>query len=521
METFVTYGHIEIMPYEFVRLHEFKILKTVNDHARMICTGIISDKKRELYVRASDEETQVKAFVTDQNGNRQPLFRGIALDLEEKVVHGVHYLTVEAISHTYELDIKRHQRSFQNPKLTYTDLIEKIVSGYSKAEAMDVVSNKKPIGTFVMQYDETDWQFLKRMASHFYSPLIPAVGYGVPKFYFGLPMGLSKGEIQSTNYKVKKRVADYQTASENHIPGVRDADFIQYEVETEKLLEPGYEVTFHGHKLIVAEVLTEMKDGVLTHTAKLSPRSGLRPIKDYNRSIIGASIHGKVLSVHRDKVRAGLDMDEQQDPNTDYWFPYSTIYASADNTGWYCMPEIGDSIRIYFPSYKEEEGYAISSVKREQQHSEGKSSSTSRHATASASASGHTVATSASHSGHAAASASPAGSKSSSALSAAAPAPDRMADPAIKTLRTKYGKEIMLAPDQIVISGNGMSIVINDKTGIDIVSGKNVSINAASDIVMSSGNIQLSAGKIELSGKGNSITLDDKTTFSGTEIKMN
>ncbi|MDY8026346.1 contractile injection system protein, VgrG/Pvc8 family, partial [Paenibacillus polymyxa] len=220
MENIVTYGHIEIMPYEFVRLHELKILKTVNDHARMICTGIISEKKRELYVRASDEETQVKAFVTDKNGNRQPLFRGIALDVEEKVVHGVHYLTVEAISHTYELDIKRHQRSFQNPKLTYTGLIESIVSDYSKAEAMDVVSHKKPIGTFIMQYDETDWQFLKRMASHFYSPLIPAVGYGVPKFYFGLPMGLSKGEIQSTNYKVTKRVADFQTASENHIPGV-------------------------------------------------------------------------------------------------------------------------------------------------------------------------------------------------------------------------------------------------------------------------------------------------------------
>ncbi|MDR0268863.1 hypothetical protein [Paenibacillus sp.] len=500
MENFVTYGHIEIMPYEFVRLHEFKILKTVNDHARMICTGIISDKKRELYVRASDEETQVKAFVTDQNGNRQPLFRGIALDVEEKVVQGVHYLTVGAISHTYELDIKRHQRSFQNPKLTYTDLIEKIVSGYPKAETMDVVSHKKPINTFVMQYDETDWQFLKRMASHFFSPLVPAVGHGVPKFYFGLPMGLSKGEIQSTNYKVKKRVADFQTASENRIPGVHDADFIQYEVETEKLLEPGYEVTFHGHKLIVAEVLTEMKDGVLTHTAKLSPRSGLRPIKDYNRSIIGASIHGKVLSVQQDKVRAGLDMDEQKDPNTDYWFPYSTIYASADNTGWYCMPEIGDSIRIYFPSYKEEEGYAISSVRREQQHSDGKSSP---------------------YSGHATVSASSAGSKSPLALSAAALAPDRMLDPAIKTLRTKYGKEIMLAPDQIVISGNGMSIVINDRTGINIVSGKNVNIKAASDIVMSSGNIQLSAGKIELSGKGNSITLDDKTTFSGTEIKMN
>lgn len=45
------------------------------------------------------------------------------------------------------------------------ELIESIVSGYPKAEAMDVVSRKKPIGTFIRQYDEADWQFLKRMAS--------------------------------------------------------------------------------------------------------------------------------------------------------------------------------------------------------------------------------------------------------------------------------------------------------------------------------------------------------------------
>ncbi|MMZ67477.1 hypothetical protein D1872_300670 [compost metagenome] len=79
----------------------------------------------------------------------------------------------------------------------------------------------------------------------------------------------------------------------------------------------------------------------------------------------------------------------------------------------------------------------------------------------------------------------------------------------------------MLAPDQIVISGDGMSIVMNDNSGISIVSGKNVSISAASDIVMNAGNIQLSAETIELSGKGNTVTLNDKTIISGTEIKMN
>lgn len=494
MEDTITYSHIEVMPYNLINLHDIKIVKTMNDHARLTFSGIIAEEKREYYVNASDEDTQVKVFITDDSGKRHPIFRGIAMDVEVKEVNGVNYITVEAISHTYKLDVKRRKRSFQNPKLTYKALMEAIVSEYEKAETMDVVTSGKAIGTFIMQYDETDWQFLKRLASHFYSPLVPAVGYGVPKFYFGLPMGLSKGEVKAINYKVTKRVADYQTASENHIPGVQDRDFIQYEVETEKLLELGNEVIFKEKQLLVSEVITEMNHGVLRHLYKFTPRSGVRPIKMFNHSIIGASIQGKVLSVHRDKVRAQLDMDDQQDPNTDYWFPYSTIYASENNTGWYCMPEKNDSIRIYFPSYKEEDGYAISSVKREVPSSSVTNST------------GHTIGV--------------------TSLSNVTPKTensevDVMFDPATKTLYTKYGKKIKLAPDHIEISTKDMFITIHDQSGINIVSSKNVNINAAADILLESNFIQLSADKIELLGNGNSIILDDKTTFSGTEIKMN
>ena len=42
------------------------------------------------------------------------------------------------------------------------------------------------------------------------------------------------------------------------------------------------------------------------------------------------------------------------------WFPYATVYSSGDGTGWYCMPEIGDKIRLYFPTEKEQDAYVIS-----------------------------------------------------------------------------------------------------------------------------------------------------------------
>jgi len=514
MQHVITYDQIEIMPYKLVRLHDFKVVKTVNDHARMTFTGIIDEHRRELYVKASDEDTQIKVFVTDGNGHRHPIFRGIAMEVEEHVVNGVHYLTVEAVSHTYELDIKRHKRSFQNPGMTYNELIHKIIAPYGKAEGQDMVTDGQAIGTFVMQYDETDWEFLKRLASHFYSPLIPAVGYGVPKFYFGLPMGLDKGEIDSINYKVNKRVADYQRATENHVPGVQDQDFIQYEVESVKVLEPGYEVTFRGQKLLVSEAVTEMRESVLTHTYKLSPRSGIRPIKNYNRTIIGASIYGKVVGIHRDKVQIKFKMDEQLDQSTDFWFLYSTIYASADNTGWYCMPEENDDIRIYFPSYREEECYAMSSVKRD-----------APAPAATPAASPASVVSGSRASGGGGSSSSVASAPAIPATSAAQMDPrvseDRMADPAVKTLRTKSGKEIMLAPDKILVSSGDMYILISDSEGIAINSTSNVNIVAAADMLLSAKQMQLSADKIQLMGKGNTVTLDSITEFKATEVKMN
>ncbi|GIP10614.1 hypothetical protein GNQ08_04065 [Paenibacillus macerans] len=500
MDGTITLSQIEIMPYQLIHLHELKVVKTANDHARLIFAGTVDENLRDYYMKASDEETQVKVFVKDGEGGRHALFRGIALDVKVKTVNGINYMTVEAISHTRQLDMKRRKRSFQNPRLTYTELIKSIVAEYGKeADVLDVASGGKAIGTFVMQYDETDWEFLKRLASHFYSPLIPAVGYGVPKLYFGMPMGLSKGELQVHNYKAVKRVSAYQTAAENRIPGVRNEDFLQYEVEADKLMEPGHEVLFQGRPWLVAEAVSELRQGLLKHSYKLSPRSGLRPIKMFNRAIIGASIHGKVLAVRKDKVQVKLDMDEQVDPATDFWFPYSTIYASEGQTGWYCMPEVGDQLRIYFPSYKEEEGYAISSVKRTNPASAPLKSQTS----AAAAAPGKAAAASASE---------PHSSDNGE---------DVMADPAVKTLQTKYGKKIVLAPDKIVISSGGMSIIVSDSEGITIKSDKDIGITAGGELVLSSQMLQLSADKIELSGKGSTLSLEEEILLSGSEIKMN
>ena len=96
-----------------------------------------------------------------------------------------------------------------------------------------------------------------------------------------------------------------------------------------------------------------------------------------------------------------------------------------------------------------------------------------------------------------------------------------MADPAVKTLQTKYGKKIVLAPDKIVISSGGMSIIVSDSEGITIKSDKDISITAGGELVLSSQMLQLSGDKIELTGKGSTLSLEEDILLSGSEIKMN
>ncbi|WHX50163.1 contractile injection system protein, VgrG/Pvc8 family [Paenibacillus woosongensis] len=481
-------GSIRIEPYEILHLHSMKITKGINKHSKMTFSAIVSEDKKDAYVTNTNAETFIRALIQNDDGQHEHiLFTGLVTKVRVNAARGVYYLNVEAISHSYLLDIKRKKRSFQNPDILYSSLIKEVISPYQDADIIDAATFKKKTNTLIMQYEETDWQFLKRMASRFYTALVPVNGYDSPKLYFGVPTGQDKGELQTTYYTVHKNMAEFKEAIDNSVPGVSDSDYTVYDVISEQLLEPGHEVTFKKRRLVVGSVVSETRNGILEHNYKLYPRKGLRQKKIHNEAIIGASIQGKVIQVHRDTVRAKLDMDDQLDANSNYWFPYSTIYASEDNTGWYCMPEIGDSIRIYFPSKKEEEGIAISSVARE---------IPSKPASVS-------------------------GGQTTSQASVKADK-DPKDDPDTKTFSTKYGKIISLGPSSIIIKSGDMFITLDDERGIDIVSNKDISITADNNILLASSSIHISANTLSLSNEDNKITLEEANILiEGTEIKMN
>ncbi|MED0679993.1 contractile injection system protein, VgrG/Pvc8 family [Aneurinibacillus thermoaerophilus] len=469
----IAYNNLQVSPYELVHLQEFKMTKKINDHVRVYLTGIIPETLKDSYVEMTEAQTKIKINQIDEKAGSTPLFSGVALNIEIKAVRDIYYIEIEAVSHSYNLDIKRKSRSFQNKDMPYSSLLKKVVSDYPGADVIDFASHGATLKKFTMQYQETDWQFLKRMASRFHTGLVPAPVFDQVKFYFGVPEGAAKGKLEDFHYSVRKKIADFRISSENYIPGINENDFIYYEVETDKVLNIGDSVSFRGKTLVVSEAYTQMKNGLLKHRYILCSKKGMSQNTIYQQDIAGMSIQGKVIQVEKDNVKLHLKIDKEQSVAEAYWFHYSPTYTAEGNSGWYCMPEVNDYVQLYFPSHKEEEGIAVSAVRKDTEITE----------------------------------------------------KNKIGNPDIKYFRTAAGKEVMLSPEEIVISAkdNKVFIKLNEKGGIEIYSTKNIKIISQEDITINSENKVILSAKDEISMtcKESNIKLDGNTSIIGKELKTN
>jgi len=186
-----------------------------------------------------------------------------------------------------------------------------------------------------------------------------------------------------------------------------------------------------------------------------------------------------VLSVAKDTVKVCIGVDGSQEKGTARWFPYSTVYSSPDGTGWYCMPEENDKVRLYFPNEKENDAYLISSI----------------------------------HLGAESAGASSTGGK-----------PIPRSNPDNKSIMNKYNKQIELTPTSITLTNNnGMIIKLDDEEGISIVSNKDVIIQSKENLTISSLNESMTveaAESIELIQGATKITLKDDIVVEGARMKV-
>lgn len=466
MEEMMREERLIVKPFEDFRLLEYHAFQEMNHHARAELTGSIPYVKKEEYIKAVRHKLWVQVIALSE-GVESLIFYGLIEKFEVEVRDMTCRVKINLCSGTRLMDEKIHIRSFQDISSTYRKLLETCSRNYENSAFIMTEGKDRCIEHWIMQYNETDWEFLKRLAAMNHTALFADCLTGGVKYHFGIPNRRTEDKTLYSEYTMRYEMKEYWHKKSCGL-AIRTEDMASYIWESRDVYKLGDRSIVDGKEQYIWKIESRLKGNELYHTYFMKSRVALQVPLFWNDKIKGCSLLGKVTKVKNEKVQMVFYDDENQEKSGEYWFSFSTVYSSADGSGWYCMPEIGDRVRLYFPASQESKAYVASAY-----HEEG--SSLRQH-------------------------------------------PER------KFWRNKDGKEIQLSPERIVLTNNdGTYIELSDNDGIEIVSEGSVTIKAKENLHIRSqeSSIELSAPKQIYLKQGNTeMNLGGNVSMQGAKIRL-
>ncbi len=419
MET-ITYLNIKVEGVPYTKILSLHIQNAINGYGSAYIEGEIDSEKGNAYVQRLTSDTIVK-ITTTADGQPPILFMGVVAGSSVSQETDYTLLKLQLFATAHKLNYKKKNQSFQNAADTYTNVITKALDGMADLQ-MNV--SDKAIGSLIMRYNETSWEFAQRMASTFGAPISANVNTEKPLLTVGMPK-------TGKTYNVSDAKIGFSSESQTSYGGtvvtsaqyVYLGDKICVGNKTETVQE--YESSL-DYGILTTKICLMSKDNENKIASGTNDSPVQRPITNVAAS--GKMFTGVVQAVQKDKVQVHLtSIDAEYDAGGTHWFPYSTAYSSSDGSGFYCMPAVGDTVRVFFPSDNEADAFAASSVN-----------------------------------------VSP------------------LDDPLHKKWRSPAGKEILFTPEGLLISCKDDKIFIDltDEEGVKICSEKDITINAQNNLTL-------------------------------------
>ena len=364
----ITHQCLQIKGMDFQRLQKMTIRHRPNHYAFMRLAGEADKSVMEPFLSRSSE-TLITVSAIEPMGKEQVIFRGyiVRLHLQEKK----HYSQVQVLlaDTSYHLDLQRERKSFQNLQKTYGTILTEACQQNGLGDKAKIIMNvpDKPIGEFILQLGETDWAFVRRVASRFAVPVFTDCIAESPTLSIGLPPASNKERVlERATYIAHYQDGQRQFCRENSLTGDRQSiaeDFASLLVESDEYMPLGVKVSYQEKNYYIAAVMGNLRDGMLHMRYRLAGKTSFLVPVAKNTSCAGLVLIGQVKNVQQDKVKVHfVHVDAEYDEGTTKWFPYSTAYSSGDSSGWYIMPDEGDYVRVFFPTQEEKDAFCVSTV---------------------------------------------------------------------------------------------------------------------------------------------------------------
>lgn len=327
-----------------------------NCHGKAMIKGIFTDVEEIKRLQQTAQRHEIAIY---SHADDKLIFGGVLTHAEWKYESGLYTAVMEVITASIELDIKKESASFQNINMTYEEILKKSFSSVMGAECMCVEGKEDGPGAPLIQYQETDWEFAMRLAGRLHTVIYPDITGTTPSIWLGIP---DRGHVT-----VMPHASDYvheirsgcRNESAGGIEGDRQENFEYYRIETGEGYDIGEKAVYAGRTWTIIEKHAAFVRGEIRYTYVMGNTPTAASPKYYQELFAGRSISGTVIKIDGERVRLHLEIDREQSVDTAYPYPWVPDTGSI----MYCMPEVGSTVSLYFPSADERKAVAVSCVR--------------------------------------------------------------------------------------------------------------------------------------------------------------
>lgn len=344
---FTEYGRIRVVSCMQVNsLQSFEFTVKPNVHAEARLNVLLEDTGEEtdaILERMNGEAIKAVEISADGSEMYPPLFTGMIRNCEIRHEGRSREAVIYAVSGSIQLDIIKKSRSYQDTAMSYKEIISDVLKDTQNTAVLYTAENKmldKP----VIQYQETDFSFAVRLASHQNTCIYPDINDSRPRLSYGLPEGRDKGEISPGIYQM----------------GTNSKDALQfYEITCGDNYYIGDTVWFDKKRLKVCSKKGILQKGLIYFSYVLAAGSWIRREKIYHPLFPGISLKATVLQCRQEYVKLHLDIDQDQDKEKAYSFLWKPVTGNL----MYCMPEAGTKVYLNIAGREEGDAHAVSCIR--------------------------------------------------------------------------------------------------------------------------------------------------------------
>lgn len=334
---------------QIVSILNVTIYCQINEHATIQMKLIIKNNEDNLQAieHLVGSNLSVDGY-SEEDKSYSVLFNGIVKNISLSDKNTYLSVDISGISHSDEFNVNKRNRSFQKIDKTYKSIIESVVQKTLNAKTIWGVSADKILNRLVVQYQETDWEFIKRVSSQIGASLLVDETSSFPKIQIGIKKRQKREWDALKLFVYERKIIKGNSQREN---------CVSYSFKSQSNYNLCDWFYIEGNIFLISSKKICFDRGTLNFEYIIKNESVFHEHEQFNYRIKGISVCGTILKVEKESLYIQLDMDKES--NAEFPFLWEPAYGNLV----YCMPEVGEKVRVLFPSEDERDVRVIHTIR--------------------------------------------------------------------------------------------------------------------------------------------------------------